>query len=294
MYQKSRRRLVIPFLLPAFLFYSLFQFAPLVQTIWLSLTNWQGHGNERLFWGLRNYKLIFMDPQFLNAAKNTGLFALLGGVILFVPAIIISWSLTQKIKGKGFFRYTIIAPVVLSTVSVALLWKLLYDPVFGPINNILKAIGLKELALPWLGDTRTALLAVVVASVWQQLGTWVLLLTAGLERLPPELIEAAKIDGANEWQVFWKITMPLVWGVLRLLIIVWIISSLQVFGQVYVMTPYGSIGGATDVIGTLMYERAFNSYQWGLACAIATLLMIAILIVTLLTNWLTRRDTIEF
>ncbi|MBN1317657.1 MAG: sugar ABC transporter permease [Anaerolineales bacterium] len=294
MYQKSRRRLVLPFLLPAFLFYTIFQFTPLLQTVWLSLTNWQGHGSERLYWGLRNYKLVFMDPQFLNAAKNTGLFALSGGLILFIPAIIISWALTQNIKGKGFFRFTIIAPVVLSTVSVALLWKLLYDPVYGPINNILKAIGLKELALPWLGDTRTALLAVVIAAVWQQLGTWVLLLSAGLERIPPELVEAAKIDGANEWQVFWKITMPLVWGVLRLLLIVWVISSLQVFGQIYVMTPYGSIGGATDVIGILMYERAFNSYQWGLACAIATLLMLAILLVTLFTNWLTRRDTIEY
>jgi len=280
--------------MPAFLFYTLLLFIPLAQTMWLSLTNWYGHGGERPFWGLRNYKLIFMDPQFLNAAKNTGLFALSGGVILFIPAIFISWSLTQNIKGRGGFRYIITAPVVLSVVSVALLWKLLYDPVFGPINNLLKAIGLKQLALPWLGDTRTALLAVVIAAVWQQLGTWVILLSAGLERVPAELLEAARIDGANEWQVFWKITMPLVWGVLRLLFIVWIISSLQVFGQVYVMTPTGSIGGATKVIGILMYERAFHSYQWGLACAMATFLMSAILFLSLVTNRLTRRETIEY
>jgi raffinose/stachyose/melibiose transport system permease protein len=294
MYQKARRKLVIPFLAPAVLLYTLLLFIPLVQTGWLSLTNWYGHGGEKVFWGLRNYKLMFMDPQFLNAAKNTGLFALMGGVILFVPAIFVSWALTQKIRGRGVFRYIVIAPVVLSTVSVALLWKLLYDPVFGPINNLLRAVGLGQLALPWLGDPRTALLAVVIAATWQQLGSWVILLSAGLERVPTELLEAARIDGASEWQVFWKVTMPLVWGVLRLLLIVWIISSLQVFGQVYVMTPSGGIGGSTQVVGMLIYERAFHSYQWGLACAMATFLMIAILVASVVTNKVTKRDTIEY
>jgi ABC-type sugar transport system permease subunit len=294
MYQKSRRRLVIPFLAPALLLYTALLFIPLVQTGWRSLTNWYGHGGERVFWGLRNYRLMFMDPQFLNAAKNTGSFALIGGVILFIPAIFVSWALTQRIRGRPIFRYIIIAPVVLSTVSVALLWKLLYDPVFGPIDSILRLIGLKQLALPWLGDPRTALLAVVIAATWQQLGTWVILLSAGLERVPVELLEAARIDGASEWKVFWKVTMPLVWGVLRLLLIVWIISSLQVFGQVYVMTPSGSVGGSTMVVGILIYERAFHSYQWGLACAMATFLMIVILVVSLVANRITKRESIEY
>ncbi|HNS51597.1 MAG TPA: sugar ABC transporter permease [Anaerolineae bacterium] len=294
MYQRSRRKLVIPFLAPALLLYTALLFIPLVQTMWRSLTNWYGHGGERVFWGLRNYRLMFMDPQFLNAAKNTGLFALSGGVILFIPAVFVSWALTQRIRGRSIFRYIIVAPVVLSTVSVALLWKLLYDPVFGPINNLLRAIGLEQLALPWLGDPRTALLAVVIAATWQQLGTWVILLSAGLERVPVELLEAARIDGASEWKVFWKVTLPLVWGVLRLLIIVWLISSLQVFGQVYVMTPAGSVGGSTTVVGILIYERAFHSYQWGLACAMATFLMIVILVVSLVANKLTKRESIEY
>jgi ABC-type sugar transport system permease subunit len=294
MYQKSRRKLVIPFLAPALLLYTTLLFIPLVQTMWRSLTNWYGHGGERVFWGLRNYKLMFMDPQFLNAAKNTAMFALMGGVILFIPAIFVSWALTQKIRGKAVFRYIIVAPVVLSVVSVALLWKLLYDPIFGPINNLLKAIGLGQLALPWLGDPRTALLAVVIAATWQQLGTWVILLSAGFERVPVELLEAARIDGASEWKVFSKVTLPLVWGVLRLLLIVWIIASLQVFGQVYVMTPTGSIGGSTQVVGILIYERAFHSYQWGLACAMATFLMIVILVVSVVTNRLTKRESIEY
>jgi len=294
MYQKSRRKLILPFLLPPFLVYTLFIFVPLALTVSYSFTNWQGHLLERPFYGLRNYALIFKDPQFLKAAQHTGVFAVSGALILFIPAIFISWALTQKIKLKSIYRYIITAPLMLSTVAVSLLWKLLYNPVFGPINNLLKAIGLDALALPWLGDPNTVLLAIVVATAWQQLGMWVLLISAGLERIPQEILESARVDGANEWQVFWRVTMPLMWGVLRLLFILWIILSLQVFSQVYVMVPHGGAGGAAEVVGTLIYKRAFGSQQWGLACSMATFLMLAILVLSLVTNWLTRRETVEF
>ncbi len=294
MYQKSRRMLVLPFLVPAFLFYTVLRFTPLVQTVWSSLTNWQGSGDERPFYGLTNYQLMFMDPQFINAAQNTAVFAVSGAVILFIPAIFLSWALTQNIKFRSVFRFIIIAPHMLSVVAVALLWKLLYNPVFGPINNTLKAVGLGALALPWLGDSRTALVAVVIAAAWAQMGMWVLLLSAGLERIPHELLEAARIDGATEWQVFARVTIPLVWGVLRLLVILWIILSLQVFAWVYVMSGATAGAGLTQVIATLLYERAFVSYQWGLACAMATFLLTVILSLSLFTNWLTRREVIEY
>jgi ABC-type sugar transport system permease subunit len=294
MYQKSRRSLVIPFLLPAFLLYTILRFIPVVQTIWSSLTNWQGAGREAPFYGLRNYQLMFMDPQFLNAAKNTAAFAIYGVIILLIPALFLSWALTQNIKFKGIFRFVIISPHLLSVVAVALLWKLLYDPGFGPINNLLKLVGLKSWALPWLGDSNTALVAVVIAAAWAQMGMWVLLISAGLERIPPELLEAARIDGANEWQVFWGVTIPLVWGILRTLIILWIILSLQVFAWVYIMSGTSSGSVLTEVIATLLYNRAFSSYQWGLACAMATFLLIVIFVLSAVTNWLTKREVIEY
>ena len=294
MYHLSRRRLVLPFLVPAFLFYALLRFVPMAQTVFSSFTNWQGHGGDRPFYGLRNYQLMMMDPQFLNAAWNTLVFAMSGAVILFVPAVFLSWALTQKLRFKGLFRYIIIVPHLLPVVAVALMWKLLYDPIFGPINNLLKLVGLREWALPWLGDSRTALLAIVVAAVWAQMGMWVLLISAGMERIPHELLEAARIDGATEWHVFWKVTMPLLWGVLRVLITVWIILSLQVFAWVYVMSGASAGAGMTQVLTTLMYERAFSSYQWGLACAIATSLLIFIFTLSLATNLITRREVIEY
>ena len=294
MYQRSRRRLVLPFVVPAFLVYTAFVFVPLALTVYYSLTNWRGHTLERPFFGLTNYLLMVNDLQFVNALRNTAIFSVSGGIILFIPAIFLSWALTQRIKFKAAFRYIIIVPLLFSVVVVALMWKLLYNPVFGPINHFLKLIGLEVLALPWLGDTRTALLAVVVATAWQQLGMWVLLISAGLERIPQEILEAAKVDGANEWQLFWQVTLPLLWGVLRLLFILWIILSLQVFGQVWVMTPHGGMARSTDVMATLIYDRAFGGQQWGFACAMATFLLLVIFTFSLLTNRLTRRDVLEY
>jgi ABC-type sugar transport system permease subunit len=294
MYLKSRQRLVIPFLLPTFLVYTLFVFVPLVLTVSYGFTNWQGQSMDRPFYGLKNYLLISMDPQIWGAIKNTAVFAVAGAVINFIPSMFISWALTQKIKLKKIFRYIIISPLVLSVVVTSLLWKLLYNPVFGPINNLLKLIGLKALALPWLGDSRTVLIAIIIAAAWQELGMWVLLISAGMERVPSELLDAARIDGANEWQVYWKVTMPMLWGVLRLLFILWVIMSLQVFAQVYVMVPHGAAGGATEVIATLIYTRAFASRQWGLASAMATLLLVLIFSASLIMNRLTKREKIEF
>jgi len=294
MYQSSRRKLVIPFLVPAFIVYSLLMFVPLALTVAYSLTNWQGHIPVRPFYGLRNYVLLFGDTQFLNSIRNTFVFSLSGAVILFVPATFISWALTQRIKLRALFRYVVIAPLVLSPVVVALLWKMLYDPQLGPINNLLRLIGLNALAIPWLGDTRTELIAIVIASAWQQLGMWVLLISAGMERIPKEILEASRVDGATEWQLFWRVTLPLLWGILRLLFILWIIFSLQVFAQVFIMAPAGGFAGAADVMVTTIYERAFKSNQWGLACAMATFLLVLIFALSLLTNRLTQRETVEF
>ena len=294
MYQRSRRKIVAPFLVPSLIVYTLLMFVPLALTVSYSLTNWQGHIVIRPFYGLRNYILLFKDPQFINAIRNTVLFSISGGLVMFVPAIFISWALTQRIRFKATFRYIVISPLILSPVVVALLFKMLYDPQLGPINNLLRSAGLGSLALPWLGDTRTAMFAIILAAAWQQLGMWILLISAGLERMPKEILESARVDGGNERQVFFRITLPLLWGVLRLLFILWIIHSLQVFALVYIMAPGGGVGGSTDVMATLMYERAFASTQWGLACAMATFLLIVIFGFSLVTNRLTRRETIEY
>lgn len=297
MFQRSRRRLIVPFLLPQTILYVLFTFIPLLLTVWYAFTDWEGHGATPRFVGLRNFAIILKDSVFLNAMKNSFYLVGVGGVLLFVPAIAMAWSLHEPIRGKRFFRFIILAPVVLSVSVAGLMWKWLYNPSFGLINPALRAVGLGALAKPWLGEPRTALTAIIIASVWHGIGAWVLLLSAGLERIPPSLTEAARIDGANDWHVFRFVTVPLLWDVLRTLLVLWVMQALQAFAFIYVMTgPYGAGGplGSTEVMATYIFGNAFVSFKWAYAMALATAMMVMIFALSLFTNRMLTREAPEY
>ena len=297
MFQASRRRLVIPFLLPQTILYILFMFIPLVLTVGYAFTDREGHGRVTQFAGLHNFTIIIKDSFFLNAMKNSFFLVIVGGVLLFVPAILMAWSLHQPIKGKSYFRFVILAPVVLSVSVAGLLWKWLYNPSFGLINPFMEAAGLGQLAKPWLGDPSTALTAIIIASIWHGIGTWVLLLSAGLERIPPDLTDAAKVDGSNDWHVFRHITIPLMWDVLRILLVLWVMQALQAFSFIYVMTgPYGvgSPLGSTEVMATYVFDNAFVTFKWAYAMALATAMLVMIFVLSLFTNVVLTRETIEY
>jgi ABC-type sugar transport system permease subunit len=294
MYQRERKKLIIPFLLPALLLYLTLVILPMGLTIFFSFTKWSGQSPDRPFAGLLNYQLMTLDPFVLIAAKNSVLFSVIGALVVFPVALFLGWALTQVHRFRSALRYIVVSPLILSIVTVSLLWRLLYNPVFGPIDSFLKLVGLKSLALPWLGDPSTALVAVVIMASWHQLGQWVLFICAGIERVPVEIQEAARVDGANEWRVFWTVTLPMLWGVLRQLFILWIVYSLKVFAEFFIMLPGGGVANSGEVMGTLIYSRAFTSYQFGFACALATSLMVTIFVTTTLVNRFTKRDVVEF
>ena len=184
--------------------------------------------------------------------------------------------------------------MVISVAVTGVLWRMIYEPNLGVLNNVLRAISLDQFALPWMGDTRTALPAIIIASVWWQMGMWVLLILAGIERIPLDLQDAAKVDGANELQVFWHVTLPLLWEVIRTLVVVWIILALQVFGIVLVMSPWGGVSGATQVAATYIYYTAFNDFKWGYASAVASVVLLIIFVLSMISMRAMRRETIEF
>jgi ABC-type sugar transport system permease subunit len=272
-------------------------FIPLVMTVAYAFTNWRGHGMTPEFIGLRNFSIILRDHLFRNAIKNSFWVVIVGGVLLFIPAIAMAWSLHEPIRFKRYFRFIILAPVVLSVSVAGLMWKWMYNPTFGLFNPALKAVGLDSLALPWMGDTRTALTAVIIASIWHGIGTWVLLLSAGLERIPSDLPEAAKVDGANDWQVFRHITIPLMWEVLRILLVLWVMQALQAFTFIFVMTGPVSVGGpmgSTEVMATYVFKNAFTDLRWAYAMALATVMLIMIFVLSSLSNRVLMRETVEF
>jgi len=294
MFQRSRRRLIIPFILPALILYTILYFYPVVQTVIWSFTDWSGHTVQRSFAGLKNYRLLITDCRFHGALKNTLFYTLAGGVLLLIPALFMAWGLSLPIRFKSFFRFVVTAPMVISIAVVGIMWRLIYEPNWGLLNNLLRAVGLGKLALPWMGDTRTALPAIIIAAVWQGMGMWVMLISAGLERIPVDLQEAAKIDGANDLQVFRYITLPLLWEILRTLLVVWIILALQVFAIIFVMSPWGGVAGSTQVVATYLYYAAFSDFHWAYATAIATVLLLIIFSLSILTMRVMRREVVQF
>jgi ABC-type sugar transport system permease subunit len=296
-FQQARRRLILPFVLPQLVLYVLVMFVPLALTVYYGFTNWQGHGNPRTWIGLRNYNVLIQDGNFHNAVENSIRLTVIGGFMLFIPALAIAWALQQPLRAKRAFSFIVLAPVVIAASVAGLIWKWIYNPSQGLLNPILNDLGLERLAVPWLGSPRWALIAIIVASIWHGVGTWVLLISAGMDRIPPDLPDAAKIDGATDWQVYRHITIPLLWEVLRILIALWIIQALQAFTFIYVMTGPVAVGGplgSTDVMVTYVYRVAFNDFKWAYGSALATAMLAAIFVLSLMVNRITMRETVEY
>jgi ABC-type sugar transport system permease subunit len=297
MFHQSRRKLIIPFIAPQFILYFIFMFLPLVATIFYGFTDWQGHGNPWHWAGGLNYRILWHDANFHKALRNAVYLMVVGGIIVFIPAMFLAWALQHNLRGHRFFQFIILSPLVIAASVAGLMWKWMYNPTQGLIDPALKALGLKQFAHPWLGDPKYALTAIIIASVWHGLGTWVLLIGAGIDQIPADLPDAAKIDGSGDWQVFRFITLPLLWEVLRILIVLWIIQALQAFTFIFVMTgPYG-VGGplsSTEVMGTYVYKMAFTDFKWGYASALATSMLVGILLLSLMVNRLTFRETVEY
>ena len=297
MFQQARRRLIIPFVAPQLILYVLVMLVPVFLTIYYGFTDWQGHGNPIEFAGLKNYRVLVKDNNFHNAVENSIRLTVIGGFLLFIPALGIAWALQQKLFGKRAFSFIILAPVVIAASVAGLIWKWIYNPSQGLLNPILENIGLDRFAVPWLGSTRWALIAIIVASVWHGVGTWVLLITAGMDRIPVDLPDAARIDGATDFQVFRQITMPLLWEVLRILLVLWIIQALQAFTFIYVMTGPVAVGGplgSTDVMVTYVYRVAFTDFKWAYGAAMATAMLAMIFVLSFVVNRITMRDAIEY
>lgn len=292
MYRSSQRRLIVPFLMPAFLLFAAFFVYPVLRTGYISLTDWGGVGALD-FVGFEQYQRLWGDTAHTGALRNTFALTAIGAAMLFPPAVAMAWALNHRLRGEHFFRFVIFAPVVLSAAIVALMWKFLYHPTLGLINPALEGLGLGALTRIWLGDPQTALAAVAFTTVWHGIGVWVILLSAGFERLPKEVLEAGRIDGAGEWQLFWRVSMPLMWDLFRILIVLWFVQSMQAFAFVFIMTGGGPFG-SSDIVGTLMYRVAFQRTSFGYAAAMGVVLVVIILSVTFLLNKVLRRDDLQY
>ncbi|MGH3587726.1 MAG: carbohydrate ABC transporter permease, partial [Pseudonocardia sp.] len=216
-----------------------------------------------------------------------------GGCMLFPPAVAIAWAMYQRLHGERGFLFVIFAPVVLSVAVVALMWKFLLHPTLGLVNPAFAAIGLGDLVPVLLGDPATALPAVAFTAVWHGIGIWIVLISAGFSRMPADVLEAGRLDGAGEWTLFARIMLPMMRELFRTLAILWIVQSLQAFAFVHIMTgggPYFS----TDIPATLMFRTAFEHADFGAAAAMGVIVVVLLLLSALGLNRLLKRDGLEY
>ena len=277
------------FLAPAVVIYIAFLVVPLLGTLWYSLTDWTGIGHPR-FVGVHNYSAFFSDSTTLAALRNTVIWTV---VMVSVPTVI-GLLLANVLRGQGRWKGPTQAvfylPAVLPMVGVALVWDWLYNPQFGFINAALNAVGLGALAPDWLGATTTAEPALLVAGIWVSIGFPMVLYLAGLQTIPPELYEAARVDGGSRWDLFRHITLPGLRQMHIVIVALEVISSIQVFAIIYAMTD-GGPGNATQVLGTWMYANIFQFNKVGYGSAIGIVLTVMAMIVTVpYVLWMTRSE----
>ncbi|HNX45553.1 MAG TPA: sugar ABC transporter permease [Anaerolineaceae bacterium] len=260
----------------------MFTFLPILETIRTSLFDWDGISPTRQFVGLQNYTRLIAESQFLTAFFHNLVFIIFYSIIPILVGLLLASLLTRrKIKGFTFFRTVLFIPQVISMVVVGVVWRWIFNPTFGPLNVLLRAIGLQIWAKAWLGDFTWALPAVGSIGTWVQYGFCMILFLAGMQRISEEYYEASSLDGANAFQQFIHITIPGLRPEIGVALITTIIAALRVFDLVFTTTR-GGPGDSTLVTGFLIYRSAFLQKDMGYASAIATILTVVILAISLL------------
>jgi raffinose/stachyose/melibiose transport system permease protein len=269
-------------LAPALVICAIFIFIPALLAVFGSLFEF-GMTSQNWKWvGVGNYTRAFSDPIFWGALKNN-LFIVFGSIVTQVGigcmlAAILDRGLP---RGSTVFRTIIFMPMIISSVAVALIWLIIFDPNIGILNAIVKSVGLTPPSLGWLGDPDISIWMVLVVAAWQATGFMMVLILAGLQSLPDEIYEAAALDGAKGLKAFWYITLPSIRNVLLVAVLITTIGGFKVFDLIFVLTQ-GGPANATQVLGTYIYLQAFNLTNMGYANAISVVL----LVIAVVLGWL--------
>ncbi len=272
-------------LLPTLVGLALFQVGAVVASFGISFTKFTVVRPPVLV-GLANYERLVTDDRFWKVLWNTTYFTL-GNVPLGIAlALVLAIAMNQKIKGIAVFRTVYFLPVVSSMVAVSLLWSWLYARDIGLLNWLLGRVGIPR--VPWLSSVRWAMPSVIIMSIWKTLGYDMVIFLAGLQSIPPELYEAAKIDGAGSWRLFRHITIPMISPIIFFVLILSVVGSFQVFAQTYVMTQGGPLWSTLTLV-YYIFQWAFQRFSMGYASALAYVLFLIIMAITLVQFWFEKR-----
>ena len=268
------------FIAPNFIGFCVFTLVPMIFAIGLAFCNWDGvHPIE--FTGVQNFIDLMGDATFKTAFVNTIIYSVGTVPLTLVCSLGLAMLLNQKIRCRNFFRTVAFFPYVASLVAVAAVWNMIFSPSMGPVNMILSALGVENLPR-WAAGKDTAMITVILFSVWKNMGYYMVIYLAGLQGINPDLEEAASLDGASRWEIFWHVVLPQLRPTTFFVTITLTIASFKVYDQMYMITQ-GGPGNATITLVYDIYNVAFvNTPKYGYASAISMVLFLLVLIITIL------------
>ncbi|TDF94169.1 carbohydrate ABC transporter permease [Paenibacillus piri] len=276
------------FLLPYLFFYLWFMFYPIIKGFIISLNKWT-IGIDPQFIGFKNYAVMFKDANFWEALWHTVYFVIISTPSLVVVGLALALIVNAGLKGTTFLRSAFFLPHILSISVISSIWVFVLQPYTGLVNSILHRFGF-EGEIFWLNEPNLAWISILIATVWWTVGFNMVLFLAGLQEIPDDLYEAARIDGANGWQCFIHITIPSLRGVIMLIVVLQSIASFKLFGQPWIMTQ-GGPGTATRTLVQYIYETGFRRNDMGLASAMSYILFIVMILFAVVQfKFLSKKD----
>lgn len=267
------------FILPNFIGFAALTMVPVVCLFYYGFTKWSALGSAE-FNGLANFQKLAHDTQFKTAMWNTFYYAIFHIPLTFIAALGLAMLLNKKLKGLAFFRSVAFFPYITSIVAIAAVWNALFSPEYGPINAFLRFVGIAN-PPGWTAEGAWAMPAIIIVATWREMGYYMLLLLAGLQTIPKELYEAARMDGANGWQQFRNVTLPTLRPTTFFVVLMLTIESFKVFDLILVMTQ-GGPGTSTLVLSQFIYRKGFEEQDFGYASSASIVLFCICLLVTII------------
>lgn len=269
--------LVALFVLPAFIPLFIFWIYPILRTFWLSFTDWNFMTPDYQMVLFDNYKSLFSDSRFYDALMNTLVFTLGTLAPTIIGGLVLAMLLQKKMAGSGLFKFILFSPWITPTVAISIVWTWIYDPKSGFANLILRFLHMPE--LEWLKSSQTAMLAVIIVTVWKSLGYAMIFYLSALEKVPKDIYEASSLDGAKSWRQFVDMTLPSISPTTFFLMIITMVNSLQAYDQIQILTQ-GGPSGSTRTLLYMYYQLGFEEYNMGQATAIAVIMVLITIILS--------------
>ncbi|MCD8248859.1 MAG: sugar ABC transporter permease [Lachnospiraceae bacterium] len=270
---------VLLFVLPALIPLIIFWIYPILRSVWLSFTNWEFMTPDYDVVGLKNYLSLLKDSRFYNALWNTVIFTVGTLVPTIAGGLGLALLLRKNFRGSGIFKFVLFSPWITPTVAISIVWTWIFKADGGIANLVLGFFGLP--ALKWINSSSTAMLSVIIVTVWKSLGYAMIFYLSALEKVPAELYEASSLDGAKPWRQFLDMTLPSISPTPFFLMIITMVNSLQAYDQIQILTQ-GGPSGSTRTLLYMYYQLGFQEFKMGEATAIAVIMIIITVLLSLI------------